>query len=136
MVGWLPTLIGFAVVSAACGLSISIVFQLAHVVEATAFPQPDELSHRIEEEWAIHQVNTTANFATKNRILSWCLGGLNYQVEHHLFPKISHVHYPKINQLVKETCIEHNVHYIEYPTLLHALHSHIMHIKRLGAMKA
>ncbi|HXI00904.1 MAG TPA: acyl-CoA desaturase [Sphingobacteriaceae bacterium] len=132
MVGWLPTLIGFVISGVVCGFTISVVFQLAHMIEGTHFPEPDKETNRIEKEWAVHQVSTTANFATKSKLVSWFLGGLNFQVEHHLFPNISHVHYPHINKLVKETCQEFNVAYLEHKTVGNAFLSHIMHIKKLG----
>lgn len=132
MVGWIETIIGFVIVAVVCGFSISIVFQLAHVVEGTQFPAPDVQTNKIQKEWAVHQINTTANFATKSRITSWFLGGLNFQVEHHLFPGISHIHYPQINKLVKETCKEFNVAYLEHRTMAKAFLSHILHIKKLG----
>lgn len=130
-VGWAETLIGYGIISFVCGLSISIVFQMAHVVEVTQFPLPNENS-KIDQEWALHQISTTANFATKNKVVSWLLGGLNFQVEHHLFPKISHVHYPQINKLVKETCEQYNVKYLEYSSIFTAFGSHLQHIRRLG----
>ncbi|HLW19943.1 MAG TPA: acyl-CoA desaturase [Cyclobacteriaceae bacterium] len=133
-VGWLPTLVGFVVLSIACGFSISIVFQLAHVVEGTQFPEADSETNKMEKEWAVHQLATTANFATKSKIAYWFLGGLNFQVEHHLFPSISHVHYPQINKLVKETCHEFNVAYLEHKTMGRAFLSHILHIKKLGGL--
>lgn len=133
MVGWSWGIIGFLIVTVICGLTISIVFQLAHVVECTQFPEPDAISNKISQEWAIHQVNTTANFATDNKAVSWLLGGLNFQVEHHLFPRVSHVHYSKLNQFVRETCAEFGVEYLEYPSVWLALQSHIQQIKKLGA---
>jgi linoleoyl-CoA desaturase len=132
MVGWLPALVGYLIVKVVCGLCISVVFQLAHVVEDTQFPVVDVETNKVQQEWAIHQVSTTANFATKNKWVSWFLGGLNFQVEHHLFPKVSHVHYPQINVLVKETCKEFNVKYVEYSSILKAFQSHLLHIKKLG----
>jgi linoleoyl-CoA desaturase len=132
MVGFVKALIGFLIITFICGLFISVVFQLAHIVEGTHFPQPDTESNKIEQEWAIHQVSTTANFATKSKIVSWLLGGLNFQVEHHLFPRVSHIHYPKINQFVKETCQEFNIVYLEHATVLKAFRSHLLHIKKLG----
>jgi linoleoyl-CoA desaturase len=132
MLGPLYALTGYAIVTFICGLFISIVFQLAHVVEGTLFPAPNDQTNKIEQEWAIHQVSTTANFSTKNKFLSWLLGGLNFQVEHHLFPKVSHVHYPAINKLVKETCREFNIRYLEYPSVSKAFRSHLAHIKKLG----
>lgn len=131
LVGW-PALVGFTIVTFFCGLFISVVFQLAHVVEGTKFPVPDSSTNKISQEWAIHQVNTTANFATRNKVISWLLGGLNFQIEHHLFPRISHVHYPKISLLVKETCKEFNVEYLEYTSFLKAFNSHLFHIRKLG----
>ncbi|MEX2595051.1 MAG: acyl-CoA desaturase [Anditalea sp.] len=132
MVGWVETFIGFIVVSVVCGFSISIVFQLAHVVEGTQFPAPDANTNKIQKEWAVHQLCTTANFATKSKIISWFLGGLNFQVEHHLFPGISHIHYPHINKLVKETCQEFNIAYLEHQTIGKAFISHLLHIRKLG----
>jgi len=130
--GWLATIIGYGVILFVTGLVIAVVFQLAHVVEDTKFPAPDPQSKKIEQEWALHQLETTANFATKNKIISWFMGGLNFQVEHHLFPRISHVHYPAISQIVRETCKEFNVKYIEYPTMKAAIGAHIRHLRSLG----
>jgi linoleoyl-CoA desaturase len=132
MVGFVKALVGYLIITIVCGIFISVVFQLAHIVEGTQFPLPDEQSNRIETEWAIHQVNTTANFATNSKVVSWLVGGLNFQVEHHLFPRVSHIHYPQINKFVKETCLEFNVQYLEHPTVLKAFQSHLEHIKRLG----
>jgi linoleoyl-CoA desaturase len=132
MVGWLSTLIGFFIITFVTGLSISIVFQLAHVVEDTQFHSPHHQDEADKQEWAIHQLNSTANFATGSRSLHWLLGGLNFQIEHHLFPRISHVHYPQVSRLVKEACRESNVAYIEYKSMLTAISSHLMHLKRLG----
>jgi linoleoyl-CoA desaturase len=86
----------------------------------------------MENEWAIHQLRTTVNFSKHNKILSWYIGGLNYQIEHHLFPKISHVHYPKIAHIVKATAIEHGIPYHENKTFFTALKSHIRLLKKLG----
>lgn len=130
--GIIATLIGYSVVLFVCGLVISVIFQLAHVVEDTHFPIPDPTSNKIENEWALHQIYTTANFATKSKLISWFMGGLNFQVEHHLFPRISHIHYPQISKLVRETCQEFNVRYIEYPTLWSAIGAHFRHMRELG----
>jgi linoleoyl-CoA desaturase len=132
MVGWVETLVGFLIITFVCGLFISIVFQLAHVVESTAFPVPDMETQKIRKEWAIHQITTTANFATSSKLLHWLLGGLNFQIEHHLFPKISHVHYPNVSRLVKEVCQEYNIAYLEYSSMFKAILSHILHLRALG----
>lgn len=129
LVGVVPTLVGYAMLTTVCGIVIAIVFQLAHVVEETSFP----LAHTTSEtEWAVHQINTTSNFAVKNRLVRWYTGGLNQQVEHHLFPRISHVHYPALNKIVKETCHQFGVTYNEHRTVLQAVRSHVVHLKHIG----
>jgi linoleoyl-CoA desaturase len=130
--GFMEAIIGYGVVLFVTGLVIAVVFQLAHVVEDTHFPSPDPTTQKIENEWALHQINTTANFATHNKVISWFMGGLNFQVEHHLFPKISHIHYPEISKIVRDTCKEFNVKYIEYPTFISAVGAHLRHLRELG----
>lgn len=132
-VGFLHWLVGFFIFNGVAGLVLSLVFQLAHTVEATAFPMPDENTGQLADDWAIHQIKTTSNFATGNRLISWLLGGLNFQVEHHLFPKISHVHYPAISQILRETCREYGIRYIEYTKVRYALASHIAFLKQMGS---
>ncbi|HET9432745.1 MAG TPA: fatty acid desaturase, partial [Chitinophagaceae bacterium] len=133
MLGFMNWLVGFLVFTTFAGFVLSIVFQLAHTVEHTAFVLPDADTGKIEEEWAIHQVKTTANFATKNKIVTWLVGGLNFQVEHHLFPKISHIHYPAISKIVKQVCQEYGIGYIEYPKVRYAIASHVSFLKRMGS---
>ncbi len=130
--GFVKWLVAFAIVTMFAGLVLSIVFQLAHTVEHTHFPLPTADTNKIENEWAIHQINTTANFATKNKLISWLVGGLNFQIEHHLFPKISHVHYPAISKIIKQTCEEFGLQYIEYRKMRHAIASHVVYLKKLG----
>jgi len=131
MVGFMPWLVGFLVFGVSTGVFLSVVFQLAHSLEETEFPLPTE-ANKLEDEWAVHQLRTTANFATNNKILSWLVGGLNFQVEHHLFPNISHVHYPAISKIIKETCQEYNIPYLEHPKMRLAFSSHVNHLKHLG----
>ncbi|MFS8082177.1 MAG: fatty acid desaturase family protein [Ginsengibacter sp.] len=135
LLGFTTWLIGFLIITMITGFVISIVFQLAHTVEDTDFPLPNGVSNKIENEWAIHQINTTANFATGNKVISWLVGGLNFQIEHHLFPRISHVHYPAISKIIKSTCAEYGIQYIEYPKMISAIHSHFMYLKRIGQAK-
>jgi linoleoyl-CoA desaturase len=132
MVGFTAWLIGFLVFAIVAGLVISIVFQLAHTVEHTHFPMPDEVTGKLDDEWAVHQLKTTANFAPRNKLINWFVGGLNFQVEHHLFPKISHIHYPAINKILKQACAEFNVPYIEYRRMRHAVASHVSFLKQMG----
>jgi linoleoyl-CoA desaturase len=131
--GFLPWLAGFFAMHTVMGLTLSLVFQLAHVVENTEFEHIglDETKH-LETAWAEFQLKTTANFAMNNKVISWFVGGLNFQIEHHLFPKISHVHYPAISKIVMAKCAEFNLPYNYYPTMLEALASHFRVMKYLG----
>ncbi len=128
---WWQFVIGFLAMQFSQGLVLGLVFQLAHVVEGTDFPLPN-LDGNIEEAWAAHQMRTTANFATGNVFTAFFCGGLNQQIEHHLFPKVCHIHYPAIRNIVKTTALEFNLPYIESPTFTQALASHYRTLKRLG----
>ncbi|GGH69951.1 fatty acid desaturase [Filimonas zeae] len=125
--------VGFLVMNFVSGMVLTVIFQLAHSLEGTEHPIPNEKGI-IENDWAIHQMRTTMNFSRRNKWLSWYIGGLNYQVEHHLFPRISHVHYPRLSAIVKETAAEFNVPYLEHTTFFEALKSHITYLKRLGKL--
>lgn len=122
-VGLVPTLVGLLIAGAVCGMSLATVFQLAHVVGGTEFKTIEE--SKVQEEWMVHQIQSTANFATQSKVLTWILGGLNFQVEHHLFPKISHAHYPELNRIVQQTCKEYNIRYNEFKSFWSALRSHV-----------
>ncbi|KAA3439699.1 fatty acid desaturase family protein [Rufibacter hautae] len=128
---WWQFIIGFVSLHLAEGLVMGLVFQLAHVVEGTDFPEPNAQGN-MEEAWADHQMRTTANFATKNRLAGFLLGGLNQQIEHHLFPKVCHIHYPGISEIVKKTAHEFGLPYIESPSFSKALGSHYRMLKKLG----
>jgi len=124
-------LIGFLAMHVTAGMILGIIFQLAHVVEGPDFPVPDG-EGKMEHVWLIHEMFTTANFAKKNKLLSWYVGGLNYQIEHHLFPQTCSIHYPAISGIVKETAEEHGVPYYDQPTLFGAMGSHYRMLKQLG----
>lgn len=128
---WYGFLAGFLLMHLAQGLVLGLVFQLAHVVEGMRFPEPNE-DNTIEEVWAVHQMQTTANFARKSILANFLCGGLNFQIEHHLFPKICHVHYRPLSDIVKQTAEEFGVPYIEHPTFLSAVASHYRMLKRFG----
>jgi len=132
-VGWGAWLLGYFLVNMTMGIILSVVFQLAHVVEKTTFEQTTDLPKIIQQEWAVHEVMTTANFAEKNKTISWLVGGLNFQVEHHLFPRISHVHYPALSKIVKAKCKSFNIPYHSYKTMASALASHVRLMKHLGS---
>lgn len=113
------------------GLLIATVFQLAHVVEEADFPIPDD-ANTIHNHWAIHQVATTVDFSRKNPIVTWFMGGLNFQIEHHLFPKISHIHYPKISRLTERACKRFNIPYHTHKSFFHGVASHFRWLRHLG----
>lgn len=124
---------GFVLMHFIAGLILTFVFQLAHTVEGTTHPLANE-RHIIENDWAAHQLQTTVNFAPNNKWLSWYVGGLNYQVEHHLFPKICHVHYPQIAPIVQQTAAEFGLPYLQNNTFGDALRAHFALLKLLGKM--
>ncbi|MCG7857465.1 fatty acid desaturase family protein [Flavihumibacter sp.] len=130
--GWGAWAIGFATMHVFLGLTLALVFQLAHVVEHAEFEMVSGEHTQIENAWAEHQVRSTANFAPRNRFINWYVGGLNYQVEHHLFPRISHVHYQAISPIVEKTCKEYGLPYNSYPTMTESLMSHFRMMKALG----
>jgi len=128
---WWFTLIGWFVMQFITGLTLGAIFQPAHVVPTSDYPVPDE-SGNINADWAVNQLYNTANFAPGAKLFSWYVGGLNYQVEHHLFPNICHIHYSKISKIVKETALEYNLPYHSYKTFYGALADHTRMLYRLG----
>jgi linoleoyl-CoA desaturase len=130
-VTWWQYAIGFLAMHLTAGLILGVVFQLAHVVEGPEHVTCD-CGGTMKNCWPVHQMMTTADFATHSRLLSWYVGGLNFQVEHHLFPKICSVHYPALNPIVKEVAQRHGVVYYSHPTLWAAIHSHYVTLKAFG----
>lgn len=128
---WWAILLGIFIMHYIAGFILAIIFQPAHVVEGTAYPLPDD-DRKMENNWAVHQLLTTSNFGNNSLWFSWYVGGLNFQIEHHLFPNICHVHYRKIAVLVKETASEFGLPYRSTRTFLGALISHMRILKQLG----
>lgn len=126
---WIPIFV--FVLHFVAGTILAHVFQTAHVVSETDFVEVGDEKH-IDEAFAIHQMRTTANFAPKSRVFSWLIGGLNYQIEHHLFPNICHVHYKEISKIVRKTAQEYNVPYNSYPTFFSAVASHLKMLRLMG----
>ncbi|NER33470.1 MAG: acyl-CoA desaturase [Oscillatoria sp. SIO1A7] len=137
-VGYSPleAILGFALTYMTYGAVIFVIFMLAHVMDGLEFIKPNEEFNSLEDEWAVWQLKTTADFAPKNLFLNWYLGGLNYQAVHHLFPHICHIHYPKIAKIVAEVCEEFGVNYQVYDTFWDALSSHYRWLKKLGVAPA
>ena len=114
-----------------CGVILGGIFQPAHVVPTSDYPLPDD-SGNIDADWAVNQLTNTSNFAPGSRFFSWYVGGLNYQIEHHLFPNICHIHYRKISEIVKSTALEYNLPYNSEITWVKALASHTKMLYNLG----
>lgn len=130
-VPWWQILIGFVLMHLLAGLMLALIFQTAHAVEDTDVYVSEEGKY-VENSWAIHQMKTTANYACNSTVFSWFIGGLNFQIEHHLFPNICHIHYKRISRIVKETAREFKVPYHEFPTFWGALRSHFHFLRQMG----
>lgn len=131
VLGWVKALIWLLIMFFCMSVFLDIVFQMAHVMEETTMVSPDE-NHRVDQHRIVHELDTTANFAMGNRFWTWLLGGLNYQVEHHLFPHISHIHYPALAPIVQKLCQEYGIPYHSYATVSTAFVSHLKYLKRMG----
>lgn len=124
---------------AICGVVLATVFQLAHCVDVAEFPMPklkDDDTSRLPTDWAVHQVLTTVDFARRNKVLCWVLGGLNFQVEHHLFHRICHIHYPALSKVVEETCREYGIPFLEHKSIRSAIASHVRWLVAMGQQPA
>jgi len=128
---WWKVLISFVVMHYTAGLILTIVFQLAHIMDEADMPLPDSKGN-IKNNWAIHQLKTTVNFACDNKLVNWFTGGLNHQIEHHIFPNISHIHYDKIAEIVRKTAKEFNLPYNEFKNTKDAIVAHFKHIRLMG----
>jgi len=130
---WWVVLCGYLAYSMVVSLIMAVTFQLAHCVEEADFVSPEDLATE-PRPWAVHEVETTVNFCPRNRVLTWLLGGLNYQIEHHLFPRVPHTHYPQIAEIVQRTAELHGVRYVAQHSLPAALRSHFRHLRTMGRM--
>jgi linoleoyl-CoA desaturase len=115
------------------GATLGTVFQLAHCLDEADFPLAPPEEGRMAHEWAAHQVATTVDFAPNSAFLTWFCGGLNFQVEHHLFPKVCHLHYPALSRIVADVAATHGLLHRRHMTFGAALTSHFHHLERLGA---
>jgi linoleoyl-CoA desaturase len=130
---WWGVLAAYVFFTMITSLIMATTFQLAHCVEEASFASADEL-RADRRVWAVHEVETTVDFCPRNPVLTWMLGGLNFQIEHHLFPKVPHTHYPKIAEIVRRNCAKHDVRYSFHPSLGRALRSHFLHLREMGRL--
>lgn len=134
-IAWWKILIGFFAMHYTAGLILSVIFQLAHVVEDVEMPLPDKKGS-MKNTWAIHQLFTTVNFSPGNKLVNWLTGGLNHQIEHHIYPHICHIHYDKIAEIIEKTTAEFNLPYNEYKTMGRAIQAHFRYLKKMGVRPA
>ena len=130
---WWVVLLFYATTALVLGTTLAVVFMLAHCVEEADFVSPNDLASK-PRLWAVHEVETTVNFCPRNRVLTWLVGGLNYQIEHHLFPRVPHTHYPRIAEIVQRNAELHGVRYVAQHSLAAALRSHFRHLRTMGRM--
>ena len=128
---WYWVVLFFIVMHFTSGFILTVIFQTAHVVPTSEYPLPDE-NGTMENNWAVHQLHTTSDFSPKNKVLSWLIGGLNFQVVHHLFPDVSHVHYHKISRIVEAMARKYELPYHVQPGFLKAVVEHGKMLKKLG----
>jgi linoleoyl-CoA desaturase len=128
--GWVVPL--FLLGALSLGVVLATVFQLAHSVAEAEFHGAAPDDQRMPTGWAEHQVRATVDFAPSNRLLGWYVGGLNFQVEHHLLPSVCHVHYPALAGIVEATCVDHGVPYRAQHTLRAAIGAHYAFLRALG----
>ena len=128
---WWAVLAAYLVYSMVVSLIMAVTFQLAHCVEEADFATAEELSTE-RRLWAVHEVETTVDFCPRNPVLSWVVGGLNYQIEHHLFPRVPHTHYANIAKIVQRNAERHGVRYVTHHSLRAALRSHFRHLRTMG----
>jgi linoleoyl-CoA desaturase len=132
---WWKVLIVYASAAFVSGVVLSVVFQLAHCVSEASFPVPVPVEgggEQLPTDWAMHQVQTTVDFARGNPIICWFVGGLNFQIEHHLFHKICHIHYPALSKVVEEVCHEFGIRYAAHKTMFSAVASHFNWLVEMG----
>ena len=129
---WWVVLLFYFLVTSVLSLTLSLVFQLAHCTDEASFTPGSKEPRRLEAAWAVHQVETTVNFAPNNKFITWYTGALNHQIEHHLFPRICHIHLPAISSIIKEVCREYNFEYAEYNSINEALSAHYAWLHEMG----
>lgn len=130
-VPWQSIVMGMVIMHVLAGFGLACIFQPAHVVETSDFSKPSD-ERKMENNWAVHQVRNTADFAPNNKLVCWFIGGLNFQIEHHLFPQVCHIHYPKIARIVADVAAEYNIPYQVMPTFRSAVYAHGKMLRKLG----
>ena len=131
---WYFIILGYLIMHFIAGFLLAVIFQSAHVMPSSEFPEPDS-DGNLENSWAVHQLFTTTNFAPKSKVFSWFIGGLNYQVEHHIFPNICHIHYKDISPIVEKTALEYGLPYNSVPNFVQAIGDHFSMLRKLGRME-
>lgn len=128
---WWIILLAFLSMHFVTGMLVSIVFQIAHIMPVNEFPLPNDKG-MMKDDWYGHQFATTSNFSPNSKLLFWLIGGLNYQVEHHVLPDVCHVHYKDLTKIVSETALEFGMPYNVKKSIGHAIWDHTKMLRMLG----
>lgn len=112
------------------GVGYALFFAVNHWTLDAGFVDNQNISNT---NWGVLQVENSINFALDSTFWTWLTGGLNYQIEHHLFPAMVHTRLPEISSIVQEVCKEYGVTYFAYPSFWTALKGHYDLLKALGS---
>ena len=123
-------IIAFILMQVILAIIFTIVTAPAHVATSNKYFTPNSKGI-IEENWAVVQLETTTDFSRNSWIANNFFGGGNYQVVHHLFPGICHIHLPWISQIVDKTTLEYGLEY-NHTSLISVLHHHVKMLRAFG----
>lgn len=107
--------------------ALAVVFQVAHLTPGMEFG-----GVRAGDDWATHQIRTTADFATGSRVATWFTGGLNHQIEHHLFPNVAHTHYSGLRPIVRAAAKRQGLQCHDLDSFFAALQQHFVLLRQLS----
>eukprot|EP00416_Gambierdiscus_australes_P021827 CAMPEP_0171056412 /NCGR_PEP_ID=MMETSP0766_2-20121228/924_1 /TAXON_ID=439317 /ORGANISM="Gambierdiscus australes, Strain CAWD 149" /LENGTH=486 /DNA_ID=CAMNT_0011511309 /DNA_START=71 /DNA_END=1531 /DNA_ORIENTATION=- len=118
--------LGLLIESLVFGLGFVMINHVTHTNDKT------EYTHNTDATvgWGEHQIRSSSDWGA--RLAGFFLGGINYQIEHHLFQSVHHMHYPALAKIVREAAHRRNVPYVAFPTYTSALHSHYQLLFRMG----
>ncbi len=134
-VPWWVVVLGYLALHLPSSLMFALVFQVTHVYDGTTYPLPDDEGN-IENNYAIHVLETTADFSRKNPVANWFFGCINIHVIHHIMPGICHVHYPALTKILEETAEEFGLEYQENESFWKAFKKHLQMLHILSKADA
>lgn len=124
-------LLGFWVAHMVTSTFAMMILLPVHLVDDTVFPMPDEEENMIKNNWSVHQLDCTSDFAVNSSVVSWMAGGLNQHLAHHLCPTICHIHYGPLTKIIQEVAKEHKLDY-KANSWMGAIASHWRFLYKMG----